>query len=125
MIAMRSARPLPRLLLALALLAIATPSVALTCVPWATCGTMRPAHETLAGAQSSETIAAPDCCQRQVRDEERPATAAPAASFEAPAAVAVPALLPLPAKTTWQAATVGPRRAPDIPLYALHSILLI
>jgi hypothetical protein len=128
MAAMRSAfRPLPLLLLALVAWGAMAPLVAVTCVPAAPCAGLMELCP-LAGAKraAQPVVGAPDCCEQSAR-ETAPATILggtlqlPAAS-EAPAVMAV---IPAATRDLWRWLPAEQPAASPVPLYTLHSILLI
>jgi hypothetical protein len=126
MVAMKLARLFPHLLLALMVWGLSVPLIAVTCVPSAPCAGLM-AHCPLAGEPrpAQPTVAAPDCCEQTVRDGELPAM--PGAKLPtldlAPVATAV-SLAP-PPSAAWLRTPAESARPAAIPLYTLHSILLI
>lgn len=129
MAAMRSApRALPLLLLALVAWGAATPLVAVTCVPSAPCAGLMERCPLAATAKraAQPVVGAPDCCSQSARETEPAAVPSaklqvPTAS-EAPAAVAAVPEAPRPI-SHWPPAESS--AASPVPLYTLHSILLI
>jgi hypothetical protein len=128
MAAMRSAcRPLLLVLAALLVWGAGAPLVAVTCVPFARCaGAMK--HCALANAPRTglPAVGAPDCCEQKAR-ESGPA-AIPGAKLDVLAADDVPAAvseIPSPPGRLWHRLAAESPAASPVPLYTLHSILLI
>jgi hypothetical protein len=127
MAAMRPARRLPYLLLALLLWGVGVPVVAITCVPSAPCaelmGTCPLASAVERAGQPS--VASPDCCEREARDSEPPGIpGAKLQPLDASAFSAAVTLVPQGPPVSWHGTPPEPR-AETVPLYTLHSILLI
>lgn len=120
-------RRLPFLLLALLLWGVGAPLVAVTCVPSAPCaGLMASCPLASAERPSDPAVAAPDCCEQSVRESE-PA-GIPSAKLQALAACDLPVALvspPSPRDHGSGRRTAEPVAATGVPLYTLHSILLI
>lgn len=125
---MRSAvRPLSFLVLALLAGAAGAPLLAVTCVPSAPCaGLMEGCPLASAKQTDRPVVSAPDCCERSVRDGEPAAVAgAKVGALTFAALPAVVADLPPAPRPALQRATRQSAAAAAVPLYTLHSILLI
>jgi hypothetical protein len=127
MVAMRSARTFTFVLLALLVWGVSVPLMAVTCVPSAPCAGMGPCP--LAARAADPTVpgmASPDCCERSTRESAPPVL--PGAQLQALGMADLPvariiSLPPAPVASSYDS-TVDPAGA-AVPLYTLHSILLI
>jgi hypothetical protein len=125
---MSSARRLPCLLLALLVWSVGVPVVALTCVPSAPCAGLMAACplDSAHGRGGQPVVGSPDCCQRDVRDDEPPAMpGAKSHALELAALAVTVSLVPPAPPALWRPTSAEPAAAGAIPLYTLHSIMLI
>jgi hypothetical protein len=104
----------------------AAPLLAVTCVPGHECPLAGGMSMQAMSAEGGASVAAPDCCRRSERRSES-GTVQRTVQLKlesSPAAVRVAVFEPTPA-TSRRAPTLERHSASEVPLYTLHSILLI
>lgn len=125
---MQRARLLSHLILALLVWGLGAPVMAISCLPTASCAGLGPCPLTGGGEGAAKlpSVESPDCCQRTTREVGPPVL--PGAKLEPLAPVALPsAILAVepPSVARLAPASHGEPPAATVPLYTLHSLLLI